>query len=53
MSAYDYYLKNYGLDIDKLPRHVGNSIGGFYLGGSIFTKEELEKKFEDNNIEMN
>jgi|GEM_PF-2063053 len=46
MNAVEYYQQKYGMDISKLPFHLGNTIGSFFLEGNYFTKEELEKFFE-------
>jgi hypothetical protein len=46
MSAHEYYLQKYNIDISKLPFHLGNTIGSFFLEGNYYTKEEMEKFFE-------
>ncbi len=50
MNAQEYYLKEYSLDISKLPYNLRNAIGSLFLEDMICTKDELLKDFKDNNI---
>jgi len=53
MSAKEYYIDKFDIDISKLPLGIRNMVASLFLEYNYFTKEELEKLIEKHCKEKN
>jgi hypothetical protein len=49
MSTREYYINEYGLDINLLPYDLGNAIASNFIENLIVPKEEMIEKFKMYN----